>query len=218
MIKAVIFDMDGLMFDSESLGLRIIEEVMNDYPYKFDENLNKSIIGMNRELARKEYCKMYDEAFPFDEFMLKKHKKTMKYYDDFEVPKKPGLVELLTLLKQENISVGLATSTYREEAEFMLKRAGVLDFFTITVCGNEVEHSKPHPEIYEHALSKLHVQASEAIVLEDSENGLRAAQAAGISTVFVKDLITPCSDVLKGVTHQVETLHDVITLIKNQGL
>lgn len=216
MIKAVIFDMDGLMFDSESLGLRIIEEVMSDYPYEFDENLNKRVIGMNRELARKEYCQMYDDRFPFDEFMLKKRKKTMKYYVDFDVPKKPGLVELLSFLKQENISVGLATSTYREEAEFMLKRAGVLDFFTITICGDEVEHSKPHPEIYEQALLKLHVQASEVIVLEDSENGLRAAQAAGIPTVFVKDLITPCSEVLQLVTNQVETLHNVITLIKNQ--
>ncbi|WP_042345732.1 HAD family hydrolase [Bacillus massiliigorillae] len=216
MIKAVIFDMDGLMFDSESLGLRLIEEVMNDYPYEYDKDLNKRIIGMNRELARKEYCQIYDEDFPYDEFMLKKREKTMKYYEDYDVPKKAGLVELLSYLKKENVLVGLATSTYREEAEYMLKKAGVLQFFDKTVYGDEVEHSKPHPEIYEQALLKLRVQPSEAIVLEDSENGLRAAQAAGIETVFVKDLVTPCSTVLQAVTHEVKTLHDIISLIQNQ--
>ncbi|WP_019243439.1 MULTISPECIES: HAD family hydrolase [Bacillus] len=214
MIKAIIFDMDGLMFDSERLGIYITEKVMNDLPFDFDQDLNMRIIGTNMEYCKNEYVKTYGIDFPFDDMMRQKKEMTIHYYEENDIPKKAGLIELLQFLKENNYKIGVATSTYREKAEYMLKKANIYPFFNVIVCGDEVEQSKPNPDIYLKALQKLNVQKNEAFVIEDSENGLIAGQNAGISTIFIKDLITPNGKVLEKVTHKANTLHDVITILQ----
>ena len=99
MIKAIIFDMDGLMFDSERLGIYITEKVMNDLPFDFDQDLNMRIIGTNMEYCKNEYVKTYGIDFPFDDMMRQKKEMTIHYYEENDIPKKAGLIELLQFLK-----------------------------------------------------------------------------------------------------------------------
>lgn len=214
MFKAIIFDMDGLMFDSEAVGIKMIEKVLEDYPFEFSRELILSIIGTNQKNVRNVLMDHYGENFPFDEIMSQEKELVLKYYDEEDIPKKPGLIELLEFLKEINIRIGLATSTYRVRAEHILKKAGVYPYFDVIVCGDEVTDSKPNPEIYQKAVKKLGVTKQDALVLEDSENGLRAAHAAGIRTVFIKDLVTPKDEVLNEVSHQAKTLHEVIDIVK----
>ena len=214
MIKAVIFDMDGLMFDSEVLGIEMMKKTMKHFPFEYDHDLNTRIIGTTSEHIRKQFAVQYGEDFPFDEVMKHKKELTLQYYHENDIPKKSGLVELLQFLKKNHYKLGVATSTYRDDAEFMLKKADIYHFFDEIVCGDEVKRSKPNPDIYLTALYKLNVKAEEAIVLEDSENGLRAGQSAGIATIFVKDLVHPHEEVLEKVADSAQSLHDVITYLK----
>ena len=213
MIKAVIFDMDGLMFDSEVLGIEMMKKTMEHFPFEYDHDLNTRIIGTTKEHIRKQFTLQYGDQFPFDEVMQHKKEMTLRYYHENDIPKKSGLMELLQFLKENDYRLGVATSTYRDEAEFMLKKADIYHFFDEIVCGDEVKRSKPNPDIYLTALRKLQVTAEEAIVLEDSENGLRAGQSAGIATIFVKDLVHPHEEVLGKVACSAQSLHDVITYL-----
>ncbi|MGM9985781.1 MAG: HAD family hydrolase, partial [Bacillaceae bacterium] len=128
--------------------------------------------------------------------------------------KKEGLDELLQYLQANNIPMVVATSTYRKMALWILEKAGVLGYFKGIVCGDEVKESKPDPEIFVKACNLLGLQPEECIVIEDSENGLRAAHAAGIRTIFIKDLVTPVEEVLGKVHHQGKSLRDVITYLE----
>ena len=213
MIKAVIFDMDGLMFDSELLGIKITEEVMSEYPYEFDKDLNMRIIGTNEAFIQNEYRQVYGADFPFKEVWKKKKERTIAYYEENDIPKKTGLIELLDFLKKQHLKLGVATSTERVKTEYILKKAGIYSYFDNIVCGDEVNHSKPNPEIYLKSVQALQVKPEEALVLEDSENGLRAAHSAGIRTVFIKDLVSPLDEVLANVTYSVKSLHEVPSLI-----
>ncbi|MGN1400195.1 MAG: HAD family hydrolase [Bacillus sp. (in: firmicutes)] len=214
MSRAVIFDMDGLMFDSEALGLKIAEQVMDDYPYDFDYELNKRIIGTNVKNVQREYMKLYGMEFPFEEFMERKHRLLHEHYEQNDIPKKRGLLELLAFLKQHDFKIGMASSTYREKGTYMLKKAGIYEYFDARVFGDEVIESKPDPEIFEKTAAKLGVLPEQAIVLEDSENGLIAAHRAGIPAIFVKDLVQPSEAVLSATVFSAKSLLDVIDYIE----
>ncbi|MBP0723993.1 HAD family phosphatase [Bacillus sp. RG28] len=217
-IKAIIFDMDGLMFDSERVTLEAIKKIGQAYQYVIEDEHVHEIIGTNQKYAKKRFQERFGEDFPFEDIMKQKKVDILEYYQTEGVPKKEGLVELLEYLKEKKLPLAVATSSYRESATFILKKAEVFPYFDAIICGDEVTHSKPEPEIFLKAASTLGVYPEECIVIEDSENGLIAAQKAGIRSIFVKDLVTPKNEVLAKVFKQADTLRDVIEILKSHQI
>ena len=210
LLKAVVFDMDGLMFDTErtvqrswdAAGPRLGYEPLG---YRITET-----IGLNLEGRREYFKNQYGEAFPFDQFTETYRSIGAEIQRKEGLPIKPGLQELLDYLKSQDCKLAVASSSSAQHVQENLKKAGVSQYFQAVINGGQVQHSKPDPQIYLMACQALDVSPGEAIALEDSPNGLRAAAAAGMMPVMIPDLV---ADGPKGV--ELELKAESLLEVKN---
>ena len=194
-IKAVVFDMDGLMIDSERIVQRSWKIVGERMGY---DNLGEDIyhtMGLNVVARELYFTSKYGKEFPFQEFLTDYRKEYYKYVNKNGIDAKPGLYKLLETLKQLRIPMAVATSTSRESAMKSLEAKDVTSYFEGFVCGDMVTEAKPSPEIYLKACDLVGVNPKNAIALEDSFNGIKAAYTAGMMPVMVPDLIVDTSEV-----------------------
>jgi len=216
MPKAVIFDMDGLMFDTERLGVDAWLHAAQKMNLNFTKELALKIIGVSWDLARK---MMFDELGEFD-FGKARTAWQESINDQIEkggIPIKPGLIELLSFLDEMKLQKAIATSSLRESVMFYLKNAGIDERFDVIVTGDMVSRGKPAPDIYLLAAELLGVNPEECMVLEDSINGVKSASAAKIPTVMIPDLI-PSNAQIDALLHaKLDSLSDVISLLKEQN-
>lgn len=126
-----------------------------------------------------------------------------------ELPVKPGVYELFDFLKKNNYKIGLASSTRKEVVTLQMKQVGLLPFFDVLVCGDMVQNSKPHPEIYLKACELLGAAPSSCFAVEDSFNGIRSAHGAGMKTIMVPDLLTPDEEITALLYKKCDSLLDV---------
>lgn len=191
-IKAVVFDMDGLMFDSERIVKYSWNVAGETLGYgAIGENIVHTL-GLNRA-GRKEYFKkLYGKDFPFETFQELTGKIYNRFVEEHGVPEKPGLYELVDFLKGHGIKMAVATSASHGHAAEVLTMKKLLERMDAFVSGDMVSHSKPDPEIYQTACQKLGVLPEKALALEDAPNGIRAAYAAGLRPIMIPDLV-PCS-------------------------
>jgi HAD superfamily hydrolase (TIGR01509 family) len=206
---AVIFDMDGLMLDTESLGPQTWREAAAAIGVDFDLDLLPAMIGRNYRDCREMLRAHYGASYPVEQLTAT----CLTVFDEIVarqgVAQKPGLRELLDWLEGENVVRAVATSTRRDRAEAQLTHQGLLARFATLVGGNEVERGKPEPDIFLLAASRLAVAAADCVVLEDSEPGVRAALAAGMMPIMVPDLHAPSQDLLAREPLVLASLHDV---------
>lgn len=191
MIKAVVFDMDGVIFDSERLVIDCWRPIADKYQIKDIEKTCLACTGTNKDLTRKIMKETYGEDFPYDEY---KAEVSALFHDrakDGKLPQKPGVKELLAYLKQHDYKVAIASSTRQEIVRRELEEGGLIDFFDQIICGDMVSRSKPEPDIFLKACEALAVSPNEAYAIEDSYNGIRAAYAGGLHPVMVPDLKGP---------------------------
>ncbi|MCB0201138.1 MAG: HAD family phosphatase [Anaerolineae bacterium] len=192
---AVIFDMDGLMFDSERLVLVTWTRAMADFGYQASEEVFQRSVGQTMERTNQVLREEYGASFPLDET----NQRTSEYYwqtiDAQGAPLKPGLLALLDFLDRYGITRAVASSSDRRNIDRMLASAELADRFAATVAGDEITHGKPAPDIFLRAASLLDVSPGRCLVLEDSEAGARAAAAAGIPCIIVPDLRQPSPEV-----------------------
>jgi len=189
--KAVVFDMDGVIFDSERLVLKCWTEVAEQMGIKDMDKVYYQCIGVNLAQSKEITMKYYGPEFPYDRFRTEASFLYHSRYDDGRLPMKPGVVELLEFLKEHGYRVGLASSTRYEVVHQELRDAGILPYFQTLTCGDMVTVSKPNPEIFLKACEALSVAPKEAIAIEDSFNGIRAAHRAGMFPVMVPDMVAP---------------------------
>ena len=201
MIKAVIFDMDGVIFDSERVICELWDEVAKENNIPDIEELMIRCIGINEKATDELFTKKYGEEFPYQKFKKIISERYHEKYDGGRLPMKPGVSELLSFLKENGIKTALASSTNVRTVTNQLKDAGVLQFFDVVVGGDMVTRSKPDPEIFLHAAEMLGIDPKDAFIIEDSFNGIRAAHAAGAKPVMVPDLIQP-DDEIKALYHK----------------
>ena len=193
--------MDGLMFDTERIGHRGWKYGAQVLGLELPDEVIAAGRGMSVADSRAMYLERLGPEVDYDALRD-------------GLPVKPGLRQLLEHLRAAGIPAALATATVREKALLYLKMAGVDGFFEATVCGDEVAHAKPAPDIFLAAAKALGVPAEECLVLEDSPNGLRAARAAGCKAVVVPD-ITPIPPESEGLWAAcAATLADVIPLLE----
>lgn len=192
MQKAIIFDMDGVLFDTETLTMEALRYVSK----KHGENtavdeFYPTTCGTTLATAKLLYKAFFGESYPFEERREEMRQWMFDYISKNGIPQKPGVHELLSYLKDNNFKIALATSSTRQSAENHLNNAGIIDFFDATVCGNEIENSKPHPEIFLKAAHKLDVSTENCFVVEDSYLGVEAGYKAGMNVFMIPDMNPP---------------------------
>jgi HAD superfamily hydrolase (TIGR01509 family) len=188
MISAVIFDMDGLMLDTERVAMRAWMSAAAEHRLDLTEAIYHGLIGLGGDEGRR-----YLRNQSWDDGLVEQVERRAwaNYARSLEqegVPCKQGLFELLDFLDSKTVRRAVATSTRTELAEHKLARVGVLDRFDAIVGGDQVRNGKPAPDIYLRAADRLGCAPAGCVVLEDSRNGVRAAAAAGMTVILVPDL------------------------------
>ncbi|MDE7223884.1 MAG: HAD family phosphatase [Acetatifactor sp.] len=190
-IKAVIFDMDGVLFDTEKLCMDSWVAVAGKAGMTDMEEFFPSCIGRNLTDTRRLFREFYGDTYDFEHFRRQASEWFHDYVDRKGIPVKKGVNQILDFLQRSGYLIGLASSTSRPSVEDLLRRAEIRQYFQSLTTGDMVEHSKPKPDIYLMACESLGVSPGEAMAIEDSPNGIRSAHSAGMIPVMVPDLIGP---------------------------
>lgn len=209
MIEAVIFDMDGVIFDSERLICDIWLEIAKEYNMSNMEELMIKCVGLNDKATEDMFKKEYGDAYDYNFFRKISSEKYHELADGGKLPQKIGVKELLDYLKENKIKTALASSTKVLVVTNQLREAGILDYFDVIIGGDMVSRSKPNPDIFLEAAKKLGVDPKGAFIIEDSFNGIRAAHAAGAKPIMVPDMIEPNEEISALCEKILPTLLDV---------
>jgi HAD superfamily hydrolase (TIGR01509 family) len=215
MKKAVIFDMDGLMIDSEQITYEEYCLMLASLGYDFDISIYRKFLGKNKPSIYQVYQDVFGDAFPKDKVWDEVHVCINNRLEK-EVPLKKGLLSLLAYLKEHNYKTIVATSSAKVRAEAILKKANIDGYFDTIICGDEVTHGKPDPEIFITACHKLNVTREEALVLEDSEAGIEAAYKGNIDVICVPDMKYPEAPYDSMPIKIMFSLEEVIPFLENQ--
>ena len=192
-IDTVIFDMDGVIFDSEILVLSSWKEVAGRHGIQDVEKVCHECLGTNSAVSKQIFLRHYGQDFPYDEYKAEMAEVFFAHASDGKLAKKQGVEELLKYLKDKGFKVGIASST---------RERGLLEYFDQIVGGDMVKHSKPEPDIFLEACGRLESKPENCYVIEDSYNGIRAAHAAGMHPIMVPDLMEPTEE-MKSLAEQI---------------
>jgi HAD superfamily hydrolase (TIGR01509 family) len=214
---AIIFDMDGLIFDTEALYLEaFLTNAQANGHEALDEAMAHSLVGLSWAATREKLLPALGNGKAVDEFgdqWLQRYSTLA----ETELELKPGVMELLDSLDGLEIPRAVATSTGRSIAESHLSGHGLLHRFSAVITIDECTQGKPHPEPYLNAARALSTAPSACWALEDSPNGIRAAQAASMSAIMIPDLIQPDWEIRAICAYVLDTLHDVRALLVPEG-
>jgi len=217
LVKAVIFDMDGLMFDTEALNASAWKAAGKLHGFEMTDELLRSHIGSNVETTKKLMQEHFGAGFDFEAVRADRIAHSFRYIEENGMPLKPGLRELLAYLDEKRLKTAIATSSGEMFVRFYLEHAGLDHEFDVVVSGDKIKKGKPEPDIFLTALAELGVGAEECLVLEDSYNGITAAHRAGIRSVMIPDLLPPTPEIARLFFSKADVLTDVIPLIENWG-
>lgn len=211
-VRAVIFDMDGTLLDTEAEHRRTMAEAATALGWPFSEALQLAMVGIHRDANQIMLAEHFGADFPLEQFYADSDL-LFEAALEAAVPMRPGVEPTLARLASAGVPMAIATSTEAPHACRRLEKAGLLDYFDIVVTRNDVDRPKPHPEPYLLAARRLGVAVTDAVAVEDSYAGVRSAAAAGIATVMVPDLLPP-TDAERGLVAAVlPSLHDLAALI-----
>ncbi len=217
MIKAVIFDMDGLMINSERVTYDGYVIECGKLGLTMDEDFYKSLLGCPLPDVFQRFYEHYSPSFPMETVLKNVHQYMNDLFEEEGVPVKEGLRDLLKYLKEHDYKTVVATSSTRNRVDKILEQTGLASYYDDSICGDEVAHGKPNPDIFLKACEKAGVLPSEALVLEDSEMGIQAASAAGIPVICVPDMKYPEERYASLATDIVGSLTDVLTYLQNRS-
>ena len=218
MIKAVLFDMDGTVFDTEPIYRRCWIRAAKEVGFNEDMDLFFArICGLNMTDIGACVHHFYGEDAPFEEIRTLRRGYLDEELENGVLPFKAGAPEIFVELKKRGIKIALATSTGRKMVDRYLQMSGLEGVFDAVLTGESVTHGKPHPEVFLIAAERLGIAPKHCVVVEDSPNGVRAGHAAKMFTVMVPDL-HPCTEELRVLLWQVcDTLTDLIPLIDKEN-
>jgi HAD superfamily hydrolase (TIGR01509 family) len=191
MVQAVIFDMDGVMLDTEKVATRAWKQTFAELGHILTDELNLAMIGRNEPDSNAIIQRAMGAGFPVERCRRKANARYMALLKKEGVPLKRGIVELLDFLAQRMIALAVATSTPRALALSKLRQAGLDTWFSAIVAGDDVARGKPEPDLFLAAARRVNAAPGCCVVLEDSPAGIRAGQAAGMIPIMVPDMIQP---------------------------
>jgi HAD superfamily hydrolase (TIGR01509 family) len=217
-IKAVIFDMDGLLLDSETLAMEAMISAGTSLGYDMPVAFCRHMIGVAADGCRRLVAETYGTVFPIDAFFETQEYHLLDLVNAGRLALKDGVLPLLRYLETNNIPRAIATSSSRCRTDHHLALVGLDKRFDTIVKRDDVKKGKPDPEPYLTAANRLGVSAANCLALEDSHNGVRAAHAANIRVMVVPDLLEPTDEVRQKAVAVVEDLHAVMPFIESANI
>lgn len=214
MVKAIIFDLDGVVIDSEPVAYGILRDMVAPYggDISLDEYTTQYLgrtVATGMTTIKNTFNIPETEEELFQKYMSMEKERVAK-----GIPLKPGVKEILAYLKEHNIKTIVASSSIRERAEKILESHKISEYFDDLVFGYEVPRGKPYPDIFLKACEKLGVTTDEAIVIEDSEAGINAAHSANIPVICIPDMKYPQKTYEEMATYIVKSLFDARKVIE----
>jgi HAD superfamily hydrolase (TIGR01509 family) len=216
MIKGAVFDMDGLMIDTEKLLVRFWMQAAREYGYNMTFNHVLDIRSLSRKYSIPLLKGIFGEEFPFEQVRSRRIELMNEYIDENGFEVKKGLFELLDYLKSNGFAIAVATATDKQRATEYLDRINALEYFDEIVCGNMVENGKPEPDIYLAAVGKLNLKPEECAALEDSPNGIKSAYASGCRVIMIPDLSEPDETIMPMVSAVYRSLDEAIEFFRRE--
>ena len=207
--KAVIFDMDGVIFDTERVYLEIWKSVFEKYGYKMTKELYITVMGTGRKNVIKTFLENFGGDLPIEKMYEEKDNQLFYIIENQGIPLKKGVKELFSMLKEKNYKIALATSAKRDRVEKQIKDKWLKESFDAIVCGDDVEKGKPSPDIFLKAAKEIDVEAKDCFVVEDSPAGIKAAFSGGMKGIHVEDLKVADEDILKYCQKSFKDLQEV---------
>lgn len=208
-MDAVIFDLDGLLADTEIISLKVYQELLKDFGIPFtEETYSREYSGHREEENVQRFLDTYDLPWNFDQTLEKVYELEARILVK-GVNLKKGAKNLLAFLQREGIPIALATSSVESRARMILDSNGILSLFDHLVFAKDVKRSKPYPDIFLKACSDLNVLPENCLVLEDSEAGIEAAYRAGLPVICIPDLKMPAQSFLNKTEQVFQDLDDV---------
>ena len=195
MLKGAIFDMDGLMIDTEKLYLKFWIQSAKDFGYDMKPEHVYAIRSMARKYSIPTLKGFLGEDCPTEEIRAHRTELMAEYINEHGLEVKKGLFELLYYLKGREIKMAVATATPRSRTTEYLEKIGAAKFFSTVICGDMVETGKPAPDIYLTAARELGLPPEECAAFEDSPNGIKAAHAAGCHAIMIPDMTQPDDEI-----------------------
>ena len=243
MLKAVIFDMDGVLFDSEQAIIDCWIPVAEKYGIRDVVPQLMKCIGITESESAKVFRSVYGQDFPYEKVRKEVNDDYRKFCDEGRLPVKPGVRELLSYLEANGIRTAIASSGDRDHVRRLLEKAGILPYFQVIVGGDMVARSKPAPDVFLKAEEELRRLVQDDIrkqvsvkdeitkdgiakavlpkedirIIEDSYQGVRAACAAGIPVIMVPDLLPPTEECEEKAEQILSSLVEVLALFEKEN-
>lgn len=210
-LKKAVFDMDGLIFDSERLFMEYLGKAMEERGCTLTREIYVRSLGLDKNAAAAYMKSVYGEDYPFGE-LSEKARKGMEAAAVRGLPVKKGIRELLGYLRDNGVECVVASSTETRFVKMYLEYAGLSEYFSEMIGGETVRKSKPDPEIFLKALGST--EKDRAVIFEDSENGVRAALNAGIAVICIPDMKRPGGELLDHTLACVSDAEEAIGIIR----
>ncbi len=207
--KAVIFDMDGVLIDTEKHLIRYWCQAGQEAGYPFTREHGLLLRSLAGEYAEPLLKEMFGQAFDYHQVRNRRKELMQAHLEQYGVEKKPGVEEVLDYLHQVGVQTAVATATDRSRATAYLQEIGVYDKFDRIICATEVPHGKPQPDVYLFACQELGYAPEECIAVEDAPNGILAAYRAGVPVIMVPDQSQPDAELEKLLYDKADSLAEL---------
>ncbi len=214
-IKGLIFDMDGLLIDTERLSFEALVYDCRQRGFELTLEQFLGIRSLSIPKCEEKFKGYFGEDFDFKDSFEKHFLYMSQHIDKYGVPMKKGADSILKYAKEQGLRIALATSTPLDIAEGYLRSLGLWEYFDKVQSAADIKNGKPAPDVYLAASSLLGLAPSECMAFEDSPNGVRSASSAGCITVMVPDLSGPDEELEKLIFASVSDLDEAVELIKN---
>ena len=213
-IKAAIFDMDGLMLDTEPIYRQAWTLAIADCGFTLDSYQYEQLVGRSNDDCDRLMVELFGDDYPVERCRQLRDCYWRSQIVENGIPLKPGLHDLLDYLDKCQLPTAIATASLRSEAELSIATSGIGERFRHSTAGDEVTCNKPAPDIYIETARKLGVEPHQCLVFEDSNAGATAAIRAGATAIVVPDLQPPHPDIIDGAYSVVDSLHAAQQLLE----